>query len=214
MQRLRRLEHTERACGTSQNPASIIRAGMRSHSRPKQLSEIVGSDEIRFSCGMKELDRVLGGGGVRGSLVLVGGAPGIGKSTLLLQICNELCRSQRVLYVSGEESEKQLKMRALRLNVHADNLLILSETSLDDVLSAVTETAPDILIIDSIQTIYRTGSDSAPGSVSQVKDCTMALLQLSKTTGVTVFVVGHINKEGAIAGPKVLEHMVELRSLF
>lgn len=198
-------EHVEAA----QGPAGSSRLGMRSIARPKRLSEIVGSEEIRFSCGMKELDRVLGGGGVRGSLVLVGGAPGIGKSTLLLQICSELCRSQRVLYVSGEESEKQLKMRALRLNVTADNLLILSETSLDDVLSAVTEVAPDILIIDSIQTIYRTGSDSAPGSVSQVKDCTMALLQLSKSTGITVFVVGHVNKEGAIAGPKVLEHMVD-----
>ena len=178
-------------------------------SRPKKLSEVEGTEEIRFTTGMHELDRVLGGGAVRGSLVLVGGAPGIGKSTLLLQICNELCKTQRVLYVSGEESEKQLKMRADRLGVSAENLLILSETSLDDVLNAIVEVKPDILIADSIQTLYLAANDSAPGSISQVKDCTMALLKLSKSTGVTVFVVGHVNKEGAIAGPKVLEHMVD-----
>ena len=201
-------EHTVDAAPAGRSPASA-RTAVRGRSTPKRLSEVSGSDEIRFSTGMGELDRVLGGGGVRGALVLVGGAPGIGKSTLLLQICNELCRSQRVLYVSGEESEKQLKMRAQRLGVMADSLLILSETNLDEVLNAVTETAPEVLIVDSIQTLYRSGSDSAPGSVSQVKDCTMALLQLSKSTGTTVFVVGHVNKEGAIAGPKVLEHMVD-----
>jgi len=188
---------------------SAARSSGRAMSKPRRLSEITGSDEIRFSTGMGELDRVLGGGGVRGSLVLVGGAPGIGKSTLLLQICNELCRSQSVLYVSGEESEKQLKMRAERLSVSAEQLLILAETNMDAVLNAAAETKPDILIIDSIQTLYDGGSDSAPGSISQVKECTMSLLQLSKSTGVTIFVVGHINKEGAIAGPKVLEHMVD-----
>ena len=204
------------ACGAwntlkefTESSTAASRSQSRSLSRPKRLSEIEGSDEIRFSTGMGELDRVLGGGGVRGSLVLVGGAPGIGKSTLLLQICNELCKEQTVLYVSGEESEKQLKMRAERLHVAAENLMILSETNLDDVLNAVNDTKPDLLIIDSIQTLYRSGSDSAPGSVSQVKDCTMSLLQLSKSTGITVFVVGHINKEGSIAGPKVLEHMVD-----
>jgi len=204
------------ACGAwntlteyTESPASSSRVSGGRLSRPKSLKEIEGSDEIRFSTGMGELDRVLGGGGVRGSLVLVGGAPGIGKSTLLLQICNELCKEQTVLYVSGEESEKQLKMRAERLDVAADNLLILSETNMDDILNAVSDTKPDLLIIDSIQTLYRNGSDSAPGSVSQVKDCTMSLLQLSKSTGITVFVVGHINKEGSIAGPKVLEHMVD-----
>ena len=197
-------EHVE-----TTGPVAAARSTGHTHVRPKRLSEVEGSDEIRFSTGMGELDRVLGGGGVRGSLVLVGGAPGIGKSTLLLQICSELCRTQNVLYVSGEESEKQLKMRAGRLGVTADNLLILSETNLDEVLNAVTETRPDLLIVDSIQTLYRSGSDSAPGSISQVKDCTMSLLQLSKSTGITVFVVGHVNKEGAIAGPKVLEHMVD-----
>lgn len=197
-------EHTESVSGSLS-----IRGSSKRTVRAKTLSEIEGSDEIRFSTGMGELDRVLGGGGVRGSLVLVGGAPGVGKSTLLLQICGELGRKQRVLYVSGEESEKQIKMRAQRLRVQPENLLLLSETNMDDVLNIVADVKPDILIADSIQTLYRSGSDSAPGSLSQVKDCTMSLLQLSKSTGLTVFVVGHINKDGAIAGPKVLEHMVD-----
>ena len=177
--------------------------------QPQTLSQVDSGDEIRFSTGMGELDRVLGGGAVAGSLVLVGGAPGIGKSTLLLQICNSLCRGRRVLYVSGEESERQLKLRADRLKVNPDGLYILSETRLTDILEAVEELKPDILIADSIQTLYNESNESAPGSVSQVKDCTMALLQLSKANGLTVFVVGHINKDGNIAGPKVLEHMVD-----
>lgn len=176
---------------------------------PKKLKEVTGEQEIRFSTGMQELDRVLGGGGVRGSLILVGGAPGIGKSTLLLQICAYLGKTLRILYVSGEESEKQIKMRADRLQVASDELYILSETDLSEILSAVDEVQPDILIADSIQTLYSPENTSAPGSISQVKDCTMALMQLAKSSGVTVFVVGHVNKEGAIAGPKVLEHMVD-----
>lgn len=190
-------------------------AGVRTATRPlatakpKHLCDVESTDEIRFTTGMGELDRVLGGGAVRGSLVLVGGAPGIGKSTLLLQICSDLCRTQSVLYVSGEESERQLKMRAQRLQVAPESLLVLSETRLDDILVAAADTKPDILIVDSIQTLYSSGSTSAPGSITQVKECTMALLQLSKSSGVTVFVVGHVNKEGAIAGPKVLEHMVD-----
>ena len=176
---------------------------------PQQLSQIHGDDEIRFPTGMGELDRVLGGGAVAGSLVLVGGAPGIGKSTLLLQICKNLCSERKVLYVSGEESEKQLKMRAQRIGTAPEDLYILSETCLSDILEATDAIRPDILIIDSVQTLYREENDSAPGSVSQVKDCTMALMQLSKGEGITVFVVGHINKDGAIAGPKVLEHMVD-----
>ena len=176
---------------------------------PKKLKEVTGEQEIRFSTGMQELDRVLGGGGVRGSLILVGGAPGIGKSTLLLQICAYLGKTLRILYVSGEESEKQIKMRAARLQVASDELYILSETDLSEILSAVDEVQPDILIADSIQTLYSPENTSAPGSSSQVKDCTMALMQLAKSSGVTVFVVGHVNKEGAIAGPKVLEHMVD-----
>ncbi len=176
---------------------------------PKRLSEIVSGSEQRFSTGLGELDRVLGGGAVKGSLVLVGGAPGIGKSTLLLQICSELCRGRKVLYVSGEESENQLKMRAERLRVSTDALLFFAETEMDAILRAAKEHQPDILIVDSIQTLCASENTSSPGSVSQVKDCTMALLQLSKSTGITVFVVGHVNKEGAIAGPKVLEHMVD-----
>lgn len=175
----------------------------------QRLSEVDSVTELRFSSGMGELDRVLGGGVVAGSLVLVGGAPGIGKSTLLLQICNSLCAGRKVLYISGEESEKQLKLRAQRIGVMPDDLFILSETRLSDILASVAQLEPDILIVDSIQTLYNEENESTPGSVSQVKDCTMSMMQLSKSQGITVFVVGHINKDGAIAGPKVLEHMVD-----
>jgi len=177
--------------------------------QPQRICEVTSSGETRFSTGMGELDRVLGGGAVAGSLVLVGGAPGIGKSTLLLQICNSLCKGRRVLYVSGEESERQLKLRAERLGVCPEELFILSETRLSDVVDAADAMKPDILIVDSIQTLYNEENDSSPGSVSQVKDCTMTMMQLSKAQGITVFVVGHINKDGNIAGPKVLEHMVD-----
>lgn len=177
--------------------------------KPQKIINVSADQEIRFSTGMGELDRVLGGGAVAGSLVLVGGAPGIGKSTLLLQICNCLCVQRSVLYVSGEESESQLKLRAERLNVSPENLFILSETRISDILEAVEELKPDILILDSIQTLYNEENDSSPGSVSQVKDCTMTMMHLAKTKGITVFVVGHINKDGNIAGPKVLEHMVD-----
>ena len=177
--------------------------------KPQRLSQVDSDAEIRFSTGMGELDRVLGGGAVAGSLVLVGGAPGIGKSTLLLQICAQLCKERRVLYVSGEESERQIKLRAQRLQVFSEELYILSETRLSDILEATEDMKPDILIIDSIQTLYHEDNESSPGSVSQVKDCTMSLMHLSKSMGITVFVVGHINKDGNIAGPKVLEHMVD-----
>ncbi len=199
------VEHTEKPSPIARSTAAPG-AGLR---KPKTLNEVAGTDEIRFSTGSGELDRVLGGGAVKGSLVLVGGAPGIGKSTLLLQICRHVCREQTVLYVSGEESERQLKLRAQRLQVDSEQLLVLSETSMSDILDAVESVKPDILIADSVQTLYVPENTSAPGSISQVKDCTMALMQLSKSTGVTVFVVGHVNKEGAIAGPKVLEHMVD-----
>ena len=177
--------------------------------KPQRLKDVSADGETRFSTGMGELDRVLGGGAVAGSLVLVSGAPGIGKSTLLLQICTRLCQGRKVLYVSGEESERQLKLRAERLGVAPEELYILSETRLSDVLESVSETKPDILIVDSIQTLYNEENESSPGSVSQVKDCTMSMMQLSKSGGLTVFVVGHINKDGNIAGPKVLEHMVD-----
>lgn len=185
-------------------------AGVAIPSRlPRPISEIEATDELRFHTGMNELDRVLGGGAVQGSLVLVGGAPGIGKSTLMLQICDNLCRFSRVLYVSGEESERQIKLRAQRLGVRSEGLYLFSETNLDDIVSSVESIKPDILIVDSIQTIYNGDSNSSPGSVAQVKECTMTLMHLAKGMGVTVFVVGHINKEGSLAGPKVLEHMVD-----
>ena len=177
--------------------------------KPTRITELDTSDEIRFPTGMGELDRVLGGGAVKGSLVLVGGAPGIGKSTLMLQICQQLGQFAKVLYVSGEESTHQLKMRAQRLRVDSDNLSVLSETCLGDVIACVEEEKPDVLIIDSIQTLYNEELDSPAGGVGQVKDCTMALMHLAKGMGVTVFVIGHVNKEGSIAGPKVLEHMVD-----
>lgn len=199
------VEHTEKPMPTGRAKSAPVGISQL----PKKLTEIDSESEIRFSTGMGELDRVLGGGAVAGSLVLVGGAPGIGKSTLLLQICNSLCSGRSVLYVSGEESERQLKLRAQRLSVSPENLMILSETRLSDILDAVEQSVPDIVIIDSIQTLFSDSNESAPGSVSQVKDCTMALMHLSKSQGITVFVVGHINKDGAIAGPKVLEHMVD-----
>ena len=177
--------------------------------KPVPITEIGTADEIRFSTGMGELDRVLGGGAVKGSLVLVGGAPGIGKSTLMLQICKKLGEFARVLYVSGEESAHQLKLRAQRLDAESGNLYVLSETCLGNILECVRSEQPDVLIVDSIQTLYKEDLDSPAGGVGQVKDCTMALMQLAKGQGVTVFVIGHVNKEGSIAGPKVLEHMVD-----
>ena len=187
------------------------RTSVRVTERPRAcpMTELQDSVEIRFSTGMGELDRVLGGGAVKGSLVLVGGAPGIGKSTLMLQICGRLCEFAKVLYVSGEESQHQLKLRAQRLRVERENLLVLSETGLEEMLESVDQERPDVLIVDSIQTLYHDTVDSPAGSVSQVKDCTMALMRLAKENGITVFVIGHVNKEGSIAGPKVLEHMVD-----
>ena len=178
--------------------------------KPKRVSEMVIDQEIRFPTGLAELDRVLGGGAVQGSLVLIGGAPGIGKSTLMLQICHQLCQFAKVLYVSGEESERQLKLRAERLGVGEMGLYLFAENDLEQVSAAVEETAPDILIVDSIQTMYRPDMASAPGSVSQVRECASLLMRMAKTTGCAVFLVGHVTKEGAIAGPRVLEHMVDV----
>ena len=177
---------------------------------PKKLKEVTGEQEIRFSTGMQELDRVLGGGGVRGSLILVGGAPGIGKSTLLLQASEHLARGgARVLYISGEESVRQIKMRARRLGVTSDNLLILSENAMDAAERRWEEIVPDYMIIDSIQTMYLPEIASAPGSVSQVRECASLLMRLAKNSGCSVFLVGHVTKEGSIAGPRILEHMVD-----
>ena len=177
--------------------------------KAESITDLSSGEEIRFSTGMGELDRVLGGGAVKGSLVLVGGAPGIGKSTLMLQICKKLGEQFRVLYVSGEESVHQLKLRAKRLHVESKNLYVLSETNLGDVLECVNEEQPEVLIVDSLQTLYNEELNSPAGSVGQVKDCTMKLMQLAKEGSITVFVIGHVNKDGFIAGPKVLEHMVD-----
>jgi len=189
--------------GKGKSPVGLTRP------RACPVTELEDSEEIRFSSGMGELDRVLGGGAVKGSLILVSGAPGIGKSTLMLQICEKLCEFSKVLYVSGEESERQLKLRARRLKVQSDRLYVVSETNLSDVLETVAEERPDILIVDSIQTMYQDTLDSTAGSIAQVKGCTLSLMQLAKGQGITIFVIGHVNKEGSIAGPKVLEHMVD-----
>ena len=188
--------------------SAAVAAAVKTINRPKAVSELEDEEEIRFTTGVSELDRVLGGGAVRGSLVLVAGAPGIGKSTLLLQICGNL-PAEKILYVTGEESQRQLKMRATRLGVSGGNLLVLAETDIDAVARAVEDTEPDVLIVDSVQTMFNAALSSAPGSVGQVKDCTMAIMRLAKSNNLTAFVIGHVNKEGAIAGPKVLEHMVD-----
>lgn len=178
--------------------------------RPTHLSEIISSDEKRISSGMPELDRVLGGGIVQGSMVLVGGDPGIGKSTLLLQVCRNLCsRKVDVLYVSGEESLQQIKIRADRMGTFDDQLSLLCETNLDIIRSVIDRSRPRVLVIDSIQTMYSETVGSAPGSVSQVRESTAVLMQIAKGMNITVFIVGHVTKEGLVAGPRVLEHMVD-----
>ncbi len=201
------VEHIEQKKKTTSSSSNSLRTSQ--NNQPRLISEVETTDELRFNTGMSELDRVLGGGAVKGSLVLVGGAPGIGKSTLMLQICDSLCRFANVLYVSGEESERQIKLRAERLNVRSEGLYLMAETNLETVVDTVHELKPDILIVDSIQTLYNGDLTASPGSIGQVKDCTITLMQLAKGESVTVFVIGHVNKEGAIAGPKVLEHMVD-----
>ena len=180
-----------------------------SNSAPVKLKDISTENEIRNSTGMTELDRVLGGGLVTGSLILIGGDPGIGKSTLLLQICDSLAESGNVLYVSGEESERQLKMRASRLGIHSDDLSIVSQVNMDAVIKNIDDTSPSFVIIDSFQTMYAPEITAAPGSVSQVREVTMTLMRKAKENGITILVVGHVTKDGGIAGPKVLEHMVD-----
>ncbi len=175
----------------------------------ERFSELKMPEYFRAKTGMSELDRVLGGGLVDGSVVLLSGEPGIGKSTLLLQICSELGKSRKVLYVSGEESKGQLKLRAERLKISGESLYILTETDIDAVIEECGELKPDVVIIDSIQTLSSMKFSSAPGSITQVREGAMALIEYAKTTGAAVFVVGHVNKEGGISGPKVLEHMVD-----
>ena len=175
----------------------------------QSIAHIQPSDRQRYHTGMKELDRVLGGGIVRGGLMLIGGDPGIGKSTLLLQICQFLGEEHTILYVSGEESEGQIKLRADRLNVKGESLLVLCENDMDTVLAAIQDEKPDVVIIDSIQTMNLSEIASASGSVTQVRECTSAVMRLTKRLDISTFIVGHVNKDGAIAGPKVMEHIVD-----
>lgn len=181
-----------------------------SGAEPVLLSQVDTEEEERIATGIGELDRVLGGGIVVGSLVLVGGDPGIGKSTLLLQMCYALAKKERkVLYVSGEESVRQIRMRADRLQVTEGSTLLLAETSLNRVEEIIRQITPEIVIIDSIQTVYREDADSAPGSPGQIKEATASLLRLAKGLGITIFIIGHVTKEGIVAGPRMLEHMVD-----
>lgn len=180
------------------------------NSKPVAINEVTADDEERISTGFSELDRVLGGGVVLGGLILVGGDPGIGKSTLLLQVCRNMSNNGRkILYISGEESLKQIKLRANRMGTFSNNLQLLSETSLDTIEATVLEIKPDAIVIDSIQTVYREDISSAPGSVSQVRESTNTLMQLAKGNTIPIFIVGHVTKEGVVAGPRVLEHMVD-----
>ncbi|WP_102349359.1 DNA repair protein RadA [Bacillus sp. Marseille-P3661] len=178
--------------------------------KPQSITSIESISEPRVHTNFKEMDRVLGGGIVPGSLVLVGGDPGIGKSTLLLQISAQLASlNHRVLYISGEESAKQTKLRADRLRILTDNLFVLSETDLEFIEKAIEEMNPSLVVIDSIQTVYHPEVQSAPGSVSQVRECTSHFMRIAKTKGIAIFIVGHVTKEGSIAGPRLLEHMVD-----
>ena len=188
------------------NPSKKQKAGI-SFSDPVSINDISVNAEIRYKSGISELDRVLGGGIVEGSLVLVGGEPGIGKSTLLLQICKSAKES--ILYISGEESASQIKLRAKRLEVSNENLSLLCTTSLENVINSIEKRKPKIAIIDSVQTISSAELSSAPGTVSQIREVTHALMQVAKNNSTTVFIVGHVTKEGSIAGPRVLEHMVD-----
>jgi DNA repair protein RadA/Sms len=189
---------------------STVAAGARKVREPELISKIKAEAEPRLLSGIGELDRVLGGGIVQGSLVLVGGDPGIGKSTLLLQMCKEITdRGKKIIYISGEESLNQIKMRAERLGVINGELLLLCETDLDLIEEAIARHKPDIVVIDSIQTMFKEEISSAPGSVSQVREATGALMRIAKGSAITVFIIGHVTKEGMVAGPRVLEHMVD-----
>lgn len=200
----------ERAALKSGGSGSSAGRSVRAAAKPSNLSEVSIQEEARMHTHMEELDRVLGGGIVPGSLTLVGGDPGIGKSTLLLQVCRHMAADGRkVLYISGEESLRQIKIRANRLGEFSDKLLLLCETNLEIVEDTIRSVMPDITIIDSIQTMYHEEISSAPGSVSQVRESTGVLLQLAKGLNISIFIVGHVTKEGTVAGPRVLEHMVD-----
>ena len=179
------------------------------YAKPFSIGEISTEDEHRYDTGCKELNRVLGGGIVKGSLILLGGDPGIGKSTVLMQICQFMGDSLKILYVSGEESKRQLKLRAIRLGVTSPNLFVMTETDVEVVCEQIKNVKPDLVMIDSIQTMNLTELSSSPGSVTQVRECTNCLMRTAKGLDIPMFVVGHVNKEGSIAGPKVLEHIVD-----
>lgn len=199
------VEEKMKATGSGMTGRAVREAG-----KPSRLSEITLKDEERMSTHMQELDRVLGGGIVPGSLILVGGDPGIGKSTILLQVCRYMALDGRkVLYISGEESLKQIKLRANRIGEFGENLFLLCETNLAVIEDTIRRLMPDMTIIDSIQTVYQEDVSSAPGSVSQVREATNIFLQLAKGMGTSIFIVGHVTKEGTVAGPRVLEHMVD-----
>ena len=183
-------------------------------SRPTPIREISTTEEHRYHTGLSELDRVLGGGIVKGSLILISGDPGIGKSTILLQICEFIGRELRILYVSGEESARQIKLRASRLGVQSPNLKILTETDVQYGVEQIRGESPDLVMIDSIQTMNHTELTSSPGSVTQVRECTNTMMRCAKALDIPILVVGHVNKDGAIAGPKVLEHIVDAVLLF
>lgn len=195
---------------SEEEPVAVTSRGGAVRSNPPiKLAEYDMPEYMRYATGYGELDRVLGGGLVHGSVVLISGEPGIGKSTLLMQICNILAQSKTVLYVSGEESCGQLKLRAKRLSVYSENLYLLTETNIDVILSECDKLHPDVLIVDSIQTVYSDRFTSAPGSITQVKEGALACITKAKSEGLSVILVGHVNKEGGISGPKVLEHMVD-----
>ena len=189
---------------------SLAKQASSSTSRPVSIISIAPKREDRFSTSIPELDRVLGGGVIPGSLVLVGGDPGIGKSTLLLQVSNNVAETgKKVLYISGEESENQIKMRAKRLNISSDNLYIYTENNLAAIELQIAEVEPDMVIVDSIQTMISPEINSAPGTISQIKEGTSKFMKISKSKSISTFIVGHVTKEGALAGPKLLEHMVD-----
>ena len=200
---------TEEVRETRKINAPSVQERRRPSSEPVPISQISTEDEQRYYTGSAELDRVLGGGIVKGSLVLLGGDPGIGKSTILLQVCSHLGKILKILYISGEESKRQIKLRAARLGVDSDNLYIMTETDIEIIADQIRNESPDLVMIDSIQTMNYKELNSSPGSVTQVRECTNILMRTSKSLDIPCIVVGHVNKDGAIAGPKVLEHIVD-----
>ncbi|MCD7036550.1 DNA repair protein RadA [Metabacillus sp. GX 13764] len=201
-------EETMKAAGSSRRTS--FQHSSQTVQKPSPITSIETANEPRIKTSMKEFNRVLGSGIVKGSLVLIGGDPGIGKSTLLLQVSSQLAdNGSKVLYISGEESVKQTKLRADRLDVTSDSLLVLAETDMEFITKAIEEVSPQFVVVDSIQTVYQSEITSAPGSVSQVRECTAELMRIAKTKGIAIFIVGHVTKEGSIAGPRILEHMVD-----